>query len=331
MTPFARRLWRTTALSWSAVLAAGVCAACIRLLPWLLSPDVPLVVAAEFARVLARAAGEAAYLVGLPVGGALAAALFLERGEARALFALGLSPFQILRGSVRTGLFLIAAFAAATWGAGAGAEPGGLANRMLEAGRARCAQAREPMSINVPLVELNWLCLPGEPPRLAGAVPGSRSQAWFTAESAAITSDLSQVLLGGAELAFRPARGLPAVRLRVAEARVTGLSLPQRGSKTGAGLHALSVLLSGCASAFFVTWLVLRFQIAERLFATALGVAGSVAALVTIHALAPAGSEVLALLLPPLLGILAPAAVVGIALGWGRFHPLLGPRARPQQ
>src|SRR6186713_2206673 len=64
---------RAAAWSVGVVLLVGVAAALVRLLPWLLSPDVPLPVALPFAKALLAVAFEAAFFVGVPAGCALGA------------------------------------------------------------------------------------------------------------------------------------------------------------------------------------------------------------------------------------------------------------------
>ncbi|MFO0571355.1 MAG: hypothetical protein U0263_37345 [Polyangiaceae bacterium] len=75
----------------------GLAAGLVRLLPWLVSPEVPLDVSLPFARALGAGATEMAFLIGAPLGTALAVARFVERGEARALHALGVTPARIAR------------------------------------------------------------------------------------------------------------------------------------------------------------------------------------------------------------------------------------------
>lgn len=320
---FDRALWHATALAWCGVFAAGVCAAGVRLLPWLLSPDVPREVALQFARVLVGVAGEAAYVVGLPLGAALASALLHERGEARALFALGVSPRQIALGSWPTVLLLVVSFGAVSWGVGRGPDaPGAFANRLLEAGRTSCSNARTQRSATVPLLDVSWLCFPGQAPLLVGSVPGARQRVWFTANGASANTDMTQVTLRGAELAFRSDEGKRVARVSAAEARVTGLAWPHgidRGSSRRSP-RALSVLLTGICAALTVMGLTLRFA-ASRLSATALAVVGSAAPLAALHALERTGVTAAVVFVPALIAVSAPLIGLGAAHAWGRIHP----------
>jgi hypothetical protein len=305
------------------VFGAGVCAAGVRLLPWLLSPDVPREVALQFARVLVGVAGEAAYVVGLPLGAALASATLHERGEARALFALGVSPRQIALGSWRTLLLLVVSFGAVSWGVGRGPDaPGAFANRLLEAGKTSCSNARARSSAMVPLLDVTWLCFPGQAPRLVGGVPGARQRVWFTAEGASANTGMTQVTLRGAELAFRSDEGRRVARVSVAEARITGITWPagvDRGA-SGRGPSALSMLLTGVCSALTVMGVTLRFA-ASRLSATALAVVGSVAPLAALRALEGTGVTIAVVFVPPLLAVSAPLLALGAVHTWGRLHP----------
>lgn len=302
------------------MFGAGVCAAGVRLLPWLLSPDVPREVALQFARVLVGVAGEAAYVVGLPLGAALASALLHERGEARALFALGVSPRQIALGSWRTLLLLVVSCGAVSWGVGTGPDaPGAFANRLLEAGKTSCSNAHVQSSATVPLLDVTWLCFPGLAPRLAGSVPGARQRVWFTAEGASTNADMTQVTLRGAELAFRSGVGKRVARVSVAEARITGLAWPA-GVDRGGSRRGLSVLLIGVCAALTVMGVTLRFA-ASRLSATALAVVGSVAPLAALRALEGSAVTVAVVFVPPLIAVSAPLLGLGAVHTWGRFHP----------
>ena len=325
MTPFEHTLWRTTALSWAGVFIAGLGAACVRLLPWLLSPDVPREVALEFARALVGVAGEVACVFGLPLGAALASALFHERGEARTLFALGVSPLQVVAGSWRAALLLVVLGGSVTWGIGARSQsPGVFANQLLEAGKSSCSRARGPSSATLPLLDVSWLCVPGQPPLLAGSVPGAERRVWFTAAAATVRSDMTQVKLHGAELAFRSDQGQRIARLRVNEARVVGLRWPGAGVRSGHRVRVLAALLGGVSAALTAMTLTLRFALGGRLFATALAVLGSAAALAGLQAVDGNGSRLL--FLPALLGALAPLGLMGAACAWGRLHPRFGER-----
>ena len=87
------------------VIASG--AGLVRLLPWLTSPEVPLRVAIPFARALAAVAIETSVVVGLPIGFGVAAAVVSDRGESRAMHALGASPFDVIGGAWWVALVLV--------------------------------------------------------------------------------------------------------------------------------------------------------------------------------------------------------------------------------
>src|SRR5512143_2958280 len=95
MGSLGRRALRNSAVALAVVLALACSGGLVRLLPWLLAPEVPFEVTLPFARALGASATETAFLFGVPLGFGLAAASFVERGEARALAALGASPYLI--------------------------------------------------------------------------------------------------------------------------------------------------------------------------------------------------------------------------------------------
>ena len=93
-----RSAFRQSLVAAGVVLGIALGAGLVRLLPWLLSPEVPLRVALPFAKALTAVAIETAFFVGVPIGFCFAAAQSVERGEARALFALGVEDESIGRG-----------------------------------------------------------------------------------------------------------------------------------------------------------------------------------------------------------------------------------------
>ena len=259
MKPLLTLSARFCAATGAFVLAAGVAAGSIRLLPWLVAPGVPLRLAAPFARALLAGATEVALLVALPLGVAIGAAVFVERGEARALGTLGVSPARLTAGLTLTGLVLVALYAALA-GASPAESPGRLAARLLAEGRASCADdapaveaGGAPRRVDVPLVTLAWLCF-REGPKLVGRLPGVSRDAWFTADDVQVDAELRKLATHGLAVATRlESRPL---HLRVAEARVVGLrGFGRPKSLTGtlrAMLIGVAAVMTALAGAFVV-------------------------------------------------------------------------------
>src|SRR5262245_59524974 len=78
------------------IFAVAVLAGAMRILPILLAPGVPGRVALPLARGALGVALETALFVAPPLAWALAAARLVDRGEARALHALGIAPIRIV-------------------------------------------------------------------------------------------------------------------------------------------------------------------------------------------------------------------------------------------
>ena len=103
LTLSARWVVSSCALVFSVALFGGL----VRLMPWLFSRDVPVGVAVPFAELLVARGTEIAALVGVPMGIGIAAALFVERGEARALESLGAHPLRVTAGLLPLGLAVL--------------------------------------------------------------------------------------------------------------------------------------------------------------------------------------------------------------------------------
>src|SRR5690242_6841126 len=95
-----RRAARAAGLAAAAIMGVATLAGLVRVLPWIVAPNVPLRVALPFARALFAVGLETTLLCAPPIGWALAASTLVERGEARALFAIGLSPARVVRATV---------------------------------------------------------------------------------------------------------------------------------------------------------------------------------------------------------------------------------------
>jgi hypothetical protein len=234
------------------VFSVALVGASVRLLPWLVARDVPLETSLVFAEVLAARGAEVAVLIGLPVGTAIAAALFVERGEARALAALGVRPLRLAAGLVPLAVATVLSSIAVARSTET-PTTNEFVGRLVGSGRRVCAGARPPRRVDVPLVSMSWLCF-ATGPRLVGAVPGLRSELWFTAadlrgfagERGLIVDDLRVV---------GPNLGLS---LHATEARVSGLPGGPGARRPGGALRGLLTGLVATATALASAWGVLR-------------------------------------------------------------------------
>lgn len=217
MSPLRALTIRSALVAVGLVLGLGLLGGVVRLLPWLLSPSIGWGPSLPFARALLVTAFEAALLMGAPVGIAVGAALFVERGEYRALAALGARPSQVLS-SLALPIASLLLLSAASAMLSDPAAPGRFARDLVLGARSGCEESGETQR-DVPLLGVSWLCL--EPaPRFVGRVPGVRDT-WFSAASVNITDDLRAAELGDLRVAGR-ARGRD-VAVRVGRARITGL------------------------------------------------------------------------------------------------------------
>ena len=204
-----------------AILLLALAAGAVRLLPWLMAAEVPFSVSVPFAKALAVVAVETSLLIGFPTGFAVGAAIFVERGEARALQALGASPVQLVVHSMPRALAAAAVVAAILTVCDVDAHaPGKIATQLIEQGKSSCVGAKQPRSALVPMVGVTWLCFPGQPPRVTGPLPRSGGRAWFSATDLRPSEDLRTFDLEDLRLVTRPAAGLPRARLRVRHATV---------------------------------------------------------------------------------------------------------------
>lgn len=285
------------------VFSLGLLAAVVRLLPWLAAKEVPLQTSLVFAEVLVARGAEVAALVGFPVGAAIAAALFVERGEARALAALGVPPSRLIVGLGP----LVAAAVVCSIAAAPSTEStttDEFVGELVDSGRSVCAKAQAPGRVDVPLVSLSWLCL-ANGPRLVGAVPGLRSEMWFAAADIRAAAGGRGMLVDDLRVVGRN----PEVSMHAGTARISGLPGGSRGRHHSGRFRGLLIGLVATATALSSAWAVLR---AEVPWPTRAAAASGAAALVMVallraldesragtgmHALAvPAGAAVALLL-----------------------------------
>lgn len=305
------------------VLAVALVAGGIRVLPLLLAAGAPLRVAPVLARGVLGVALETALFVAPPIAWGLATARLVDRGEARALFATGVGPARIVASTWPAALLVAlgAALAAASWGREAAA-PGRLVRDLLGEARASCSAADPPAAIDVPLVDLTWVCLPGDAPRLVGAAPfafASRGgEAPVIAATALDVSDDLRELTARDLTLDLPGDGAdPGARLHVGSAVIHGVTPQGRASNLGAAARALVLAASAVTLAALASWLTLRLAIEGRVRALALGAIGPAAALLAFSTLERAATAPLLYGATPLAGILATSALA-LAFARGR-------------
>ncbi|MGH7269537.1 MAG: hypothetical protein ACREJ3_03825, partial [Polyangiaceae bacterium] len=284
MDALARRACGSALVATAVVAFAGLLAGAVRVLPWLLDPSVPWIVAEPFTRGLVAVALEASLLVGWPVGWALGSQRSVEIGEARVLQALGQSPREtVIRLLPQAGFFALALAAVAmVYGEDASA-PGRVATELIEHARTSCAAVKAPATYPVPFTSMTWLCAPGREPRLAGAGPGTLSAVELTAEDARIAGDFRSLDLSDARLLLPGSSSLIAVHIGAISVR--GMAPWARASTLPAPVRAVILALTGVTVSFFAAFVVLRRTAQSRLAALVLGAAGPIAALGTLQLL----------------------------------------------
>jgi hypothetical protein len=294
------------------VAGVGLFAGAVRLLPWIFAPEVPLEVSLPFARALAASASETGFLVGAPIGFALAAARSVEDGEVRALGALGVSPLRLALSAAPAalGVALLCLLTSLAWGTDS---PGRFASDLVAEGQKSCARAATPRSASVPLVHVTWLCFPGSPPLVTGPLPGTNGSAWFTAQRLRFSDDLSVAELEQLTVASRVEEKKMSVELRVNQGVVRGLPVWGRGLKLSLGERSWLVLLTTlvlCLSGAAVT---MSGSIGHRALALLAGGAPAIVALLLLHRLDSASVSATLHWLVPAAGLGA-ALVLGLAL-----------------
>jgi hypothetical protein len=301
---------RATAVAGAAILAVATLAGLVRMLPWIAAPAVPGRVILPFARGLLAMGLETALLAAPPLGWAFAAAVLVERGEARAFFAAGLSPGAVVRATLLPAAFFaaLAAVAALAWGTEAAA-PGRLARDLVAQSKRACDGATSARAADVPLVGVTWLCNPGEPPRVVGSLPG-RARGTFTAFGLRVSDDLRAVEVEDMKMTFGDS--VP-VRVHAKVASIAGLSPWGRASNLRPAIRAALLSLTGAGLALLVALLVLRGGHSSRVVALAMGGAGPAAALMVFSMLERRQTFPIAYLAVPAAAVVAVAAAGGLS------------------
>lgn len=307
---------RTTAAALAAVGAVALLGGAIRALPWLLDRSIPLAVVWPFLRALAALATEVCVLFAWPVGWVFAARMLQERGEARALGALGESPRGALSALRHHAVGLTALLLLASWaGSRNASEPGRVLRGLVSAARTECVDAA-PAAVPVPLASVTWLC-----PKGGGAVvlgrPPFGSSAVFSARSLDIADDLRRVDMQRARALLGTAS------IRVEKLTLRGLPPLARASEEPPLVRALALALAALASAWLGALTMLRHGdlagTVGRVHAIVSGVAGPAAAFATLRMIEarfpeePSALAVASLALVPCAGAIA--AVVAVRAG----------------
>lgn len=292
---------------WCGGLAiAALLAGAVRILPWVLDPDVPVRVALPFARGIAELAVEAAVLVGWPLGWALAAQRFAERGEARALMLLGESPARTALAQWRTAAPLAAVLAlAAALGALDASAPGRMAQDLIAQGRAACAAVTAPRTYAVPFVDATWVCDPATPPILYGSGPGGLHSVVFTAKDAHIAGDMRRIDLDDARFTVGSAN----VAVHTKHVTLHGMSAWAHASSVPPAERTIVVVLAAAVAAMASIWACLTGRVRGPFLAIVLGASGPLAALGLMRALDRADAPAAWYLLTPIASALFPAVL----------------------
>lgn len=342
---FALPALRLTALAAAMILGLCIFAGAVRVLPLLLEPTVSLRLAVPLARGVLGMSLETALIIAPPLAWALSAANLVERGEARALAAIGVRPSRIVASAWPAALAVAAAtsLAALSWGREAIA-PGRLVRELVADARAACvdassasdtspalaaaspvAQRSAPAVVNIPSLGFSWVCFPGREPRIIGPAPlrhtdraGARDARdadprapVLQASSIHLSDDLRSIHLQGATLAMPPSAPPPLAssRLHAADVAITGLAPLGRASNISVPLRALLLSVSAVTIAALAAVIVLALAVRSRALALATGLAGPSAALMAFSALERSPAPRLAYAAVPIAGLFALVAL----------------------
>jgi hypothetical protein len=301
--PAARLTLAIASISLGVALVAGS----LRVLPVLLAPQVPLGMAFSLGRSVALVGLEVALFVAPPIAWALAASRLVERGDVRALSAIGVSSSRVVLGStpIAAILALSVAIASFAWGREAAA-PGRLSRALLQQAREACDSAVAPAAADLPLFGLSWVCLPGAPPRVIGVAPFGAEPAYFAATSVDLADDLRTLRLKGLEMLLpAPDGGAGTIHVSVDSATITGLAPSTRASNLRPLIRGTLLGVSALLLTAFAGLGVVSRSITSPAAAIALGIAGPLASLAVFGALERSPSHPLVYLMVPLAGVAA--------------------------
>jgi hypothetical protein len=324
VSPLARQTLRAALIATGFLSSIALLAGGIRLLPWMFDPDIPWRVAAPFARGLATVALESAFLIGWPLGWALACNRVVERGEWLALEALGERPFWAVARLVPQAIVLGSSLAlvSVAWGRDA-SEPGRVVEEFINEAQRECGMVSGPRIYAVPFVDVTWLCVPSRAPRLVARAPGSLANTIVTATRVAIAGDFRRIVFADA----RATVGL--VDVHAKELVLRGLSPWSRAATlrpaSRAAVLVLAALLTSVAAAYSALggsfiWFAGAAsakstpRATSRFGAFLVGVSGPLATLGALRGFERTDADVRTLLSTPFVG-LAATVLSSIALG----------------
>ncbi len=296
-----------SALIWCGGLTlAALFAGAVRILPWVLDASVPMRVALPFARGVGELAIEAAILVGWPLGWALAAHKFAERGEARAMMLLGESPIRATLLQWRSAALLAIVLAiASAMGARDASAPGIMAEELIAQGRAACESAKNASTYAVPFVDATWLCRPGEEPILYGSGPGSLHAIAFTAKNAHVAGDMRRFELDDARFSMQSA----GARIHANHVVLHGMSPWTHASNVPPLERALVVVLTAALAALVSMFAALTRLAHGTLASVGAAVAGPLAALGVMRAIDRADMSATTYFVTPIVAASASLAI----------------------
>lgn len=148
---------------------------------------------------------ETAVVIAPALGWALCLSSSHERGELRALAALGVSPLQLVASTVPALLLVggLVAAVSAGWGAIAAA-PGELTRRVSSEARDAClaeaTQRGHGVGRELPFGSLSWVCFPGGDAYVVGATAAARGAPVFAAEEVRTGAETDALELRAATL-----------------------------------------------------------------------------------------------------------------------------------
>jgi hypothetical protein len=219
--------------------------------------NAPLGLLWPFARPLAAAAVETAFLLGIPVGLGAAAFHHLSRADGAPWLRVG-TVFGRSALPVIIGLSVVSVGVALTVDPGT-SHPGELAGELVEQARRGCSSPDAPKEIEVPLVKVRWQCSGGLP-RVVGTAPIGRA-ASFSASEIRLNEDLTRIQLRDLRL---EAGATPRLRVQAGAATIAGLHPWGRPQKmpplARGGLLGVCTLLA----ALLVALVVLGFGVRSR-------------------------------------------------------------------
>ncbi|HVW30851.1 MAG TPA: hypothetical protein VHC69_36085 [Polyangiaceae bacterium] len=300
---------RWVLLSCGLVFSVALLGALVRLLPWLVAKEVPLGTSMVFAEALVASGAEVALLVGFPVGAAIAAARWVERGEARALAALGARPLRLGAALVPIAIAGVVASMGVTRSSESTAAAQ-LMGRLVRSARLACSREGAPQRVDVPLVSSSWLCF-ATGPRIVGAVPGLAAGLWFTGGDLRVAADERALVIDDLHIAGA------GISMRAASARISGLPGWPRARRLGGLLRGALTGSIAAATALAAVWAVLRANISWPVAAAAASGAAALGTVALVKALddvqAGVGAYWLAVPSGALLALLLHCAVQPIA------------------